>query len=252
MGARGPKTSYNPDYCDEARRACGQGASNEELARLFGVSASTIHNWIEEFPDFRKAVEEARDGASCAPGSRTGYSPDFCAEARRACMLGVTNEELGAMFGVTRATIHNWMQEFPDFRKAIEEGKVSADARVAEKLYQRAIGYERPATRFFANPTGDPTRINYTYHHAPHTPAAIFWLRSRRREDWREQIEHRHSTSHELLVVLEAARLRARPGDSRLPPVAALPAPTGGAPAVSSEAGAQDANSAEDGDVRSN
>ena len=143
-----------------------------------------------------------------ARGPKTGYTPDCCDEARRACMLGATNEELAGLLGVSRATIHNWMEEFPDFKKAIEEGKVAADARVAEKLYQRAIGYERPATRFFANPEGPPTQVDYTYHHAPDTSAAIFWLRNRRREDWREQVEHRHSTSHELLVVLEAARLR--------------------------------------------
>src|SRR5215207_676094 len=140
-----------------------------------------------------------------ARGPKTGYTPDCCDEARRACMLGATNEELAALLGVSRTTIGNWMEEFPDFRKAIEEGKVAADARVAEKLYQRAIGYERPATRFFANPEGPPTQVDYTYHHAPDTSAAIFWLRNRRREDWREQVEHRHSTSHELLVVLEAA-----------------------------------------------
>jgi hypothetical protein len=92
-------------------------------------------------------------------------------------------------------------------------------------VYQRAIGYERPATRFFANPDGEPTRVEYTYHHAPDTSAAIFWLRNRRREDWREQVEHRHSTSHELLVVLEAARLRARPLRSDATLVPALPAP---------------------------
>ena len=167
-----------------------------------------------------------------ARGPKTGYTPDCCDEARRACMLGATNEELAGLLGVSRATIHNWMEEFPDFRKAIEEGKVAADARVAEKLYQRAIGYERPATRFFANPDGPPTQVDYTYHHAPDTSAAIFWLRNRRREDWREQVEHRHSTSHELLVVLEAARLRARPGmgerSGEATPVAALPAPAEG------------------------
>lgn len=224
MGTR----RYSPDFCDEARRACRRGASNEELAKRLGVSRNTITNWIEEFPDFRNAIEEGRGGARVAPGPKTGYSPNYCDEARRACMLGATNEELAGLLGVTRATVHNWTEEFPDFKKAIEEGKVAADARVAEKLYQRAIGYERPATRFFANSDGPPTEVNYTYHHAPDTSAAIFWLRNRRREDWREQVEHRHSTSHELLVVLEAARLRARPTRDDAPPVVALPAPIDG------------------------
>jgi transcriptional regulator with XRE-family HTH domain len=191
-----------------------------------------------------------RIGTMGARGPKTGYTPDCCDEARRACMLGATNEELAGLLGVSRATIHNWMEEFPDFKRAIEEGKVAADARVAEKLYQRAIGYERPATRFFANAEGPPTQIDYTYHHAPDTSAAIFWLRNRRREDWREQVEHRHSTSHELLVVLEAARLRARPSSSVATP-AALPAPLEGrAEPALEQGGAQSGGGKENGDVR--
>lgn len=228
MGARGSKNTYNPDFCDKARQACKAGATNGELAELLGVSRTTIANWMEEFPDFKVAIEEGRADGGPVPGSKTRYLAEHCDEARRACMLGATNEELAGLLGVSRATVHNWMEEFPDFRKAIEEGKVAADARVAEKLYQRAIGYQRPATRFFANPDGPPTRVEYTHHHAPDTAAAIFWLRNRRREDWREQVEHRHSTSHELLVVLEAARLRARPARSDATPVAALPAPAEG------------------------
>jgi transcriptional regulator with XRE-family HTH domain len=196
------------------------------------------------------AFTSERIGTMGARGPKTGYTPDCCDEARRACMLGATNEELAGLLGVSRATIHNWMEEFPDFKKAIEEGKVAADARVAEKLYQRAIGYERPATRFFSNPDGPPTQVDYTYHHAPDTSAAIFWLRNRRREDWREQVEHRHSTSHELLVVLEAARLRARPGRSDATPIAALPGLTGSSVEAAEQGGAASDGGKEHGDVR--
>jgi transcriptional regulator with XRE-family HTH domain len=175
------------------------------------------------------------------PGRPTTYTPEVCATVRRACMLGATSEELAGMLGVSRGTVHNWMDQHPEFRRAVEEGRLEADARVAEKLYQRAVGYERPATRFFANRDGPPTPVDYIHHHAPDTAAAIFWLRNRRREDWREQVEHRHSTSHELLVVLEAARLRARPVGADGASVAALPAPADPP---------QPPRAAEDGDVR--
>ena len=185
-----------------------------------------------------------------ARGPKTGYTPDCCDEARRACMLGATNEELAGLLGVSRATIHNWMEEFPDFRKAIEEGKVAADARVAEKLYQRAIGYERPATRFFANPDGPPTQVDYTYHHAPDTSAAIFWLRNRRARGLARA--GRAPPQHLARI---AGRARGRPparaarhgrARGRGEPVAALPAPAEGN--VETE---QDAVGArKDGDVR--
>jgi hypothetical protein len=145
-------------------------------------------------------------------GPDSGYKPEHCELARQVSRLGATNDELAGIFGVCRATLQNWIRDFAEFREAIEQGKLVADARVADKLYQRATGYERPATRFFASKEGPPQRVDYTHHHAPDTAACVFWLRNRRRADWREQVEHRHTTSEEMLVVLEAARLRARPG----------------------------------------
>lgn len=147
-----------------------------------------------------------------ARGPASSFKREYCDTARRISMLGATLDELAGVLGVCRATVHNWMRDFPEFRAAVEEGKLTADAHVAEKLYQRAIGYDRPAVRIFANPDGPPIEVPYTHHHAPDTAAAIFWLRNRRRADWREQVEHHHSTSEDLLAVLEAARLRARDG----------------------------------------
>jgi hypothetical protein len=145
-----------------------------------------------------------------ARGPDSQFKPEYCDLARRVAMLGATNDDLAGILGVCRRTIGNWLQEYPEFKTAVEEGKLDADAKVAEKLYQRATGYERPAVRFFASPDG-PKGMKYTYHHPPDTAAAIFWLRNRRRADWRERVEHHHTTSEEMLTVLEAARLRARP-----------------------------------------
>lgn len=148
-----------------------------------------------------------------ARGPDSQFKPEYCDLARRVSMLGATNEDLAGILGVCRNTVGNWMREYPQFKAAMEEGKLTADATVAEKLYQRATGYQRPATRYFSTKEGPPQRVDYTHHHAPDTAACIFWLRNRRRADWREQVEHRHTTSEAMLVVLEAARLRARPGN---------------------------------------
>src|SRR5262245_48982866 len=119
-----------------------------------------------------------------ARGPDSTFKPDYCNTARRVAMLGATNDDLADILGVCRRTVGNWLQEFPEFRQAVEEGKRAADANVAERLYQRAMGYERPAVRFFANSDGPPHHVEYTYHHPPDTAAAIFWLRNRRRENW--------------------------------------------------------------------
>jgi hypothetical protein len=63
MGKRGPAPSYKPDFCPIAYKFCLLGATNEDLARLFEVSLSTIGNWLARYPAFRKAVQDGREVA---------------------------------------------------------------------------------------------------------------------------------------------------------------------------------------------
>jgi hypothetical protein len=60
MTTPGRPTGYRPEYAQSARNYCELGATNDQLARFFGVSARTIDNWIVNFRDFGQAVREAR------------------------------------------------------------------------------------------------------------------------------------------------------------------------------------------------
>jgi hypothetical protein len=43
------------------------------------------------------------------------------------------------------------------------------------------------------NAAGEVTQVPFVEHHAPDTTAAIFWLKNRRREEWRDKQEVEHS-----------------------------------------------------------
>ncbi|WP_020604004.1 transposase [Spirosoma spitsbergense] len=58
---RGAPTKYKPEYAEEARKFCLlEGATDEELATSFGVSAKTIDNWKIKYPDFLRSVQEGK------------------------------------------------------------------------------------------------------------------------------------------------------------------------------------------------
>ena len=42
-------------------------------------------------------------------GRPSSYSPDLCELAHNYCLLGATNDELAAFFGVSPRTIDNWI-----------------------------------------------------------------------------------------------------------------------------------------------
>lgn len=142
-------------------------------------------------------------------GPASGYKPDFCNLARKFCILGATNENLAEFFEVSVNTIGNWLVQFPDFKQAVTRGRAVADADVAESLHGRATGYDREAEKIIQTPDG-PRRMTYTRHYQADTAACIFWLGNRRRDLWRDKIEHEHHASAEMLALLEAAGERAR------------------------------------------
>jgi hypothetical protein len=60
MTTMGRPTKFHPDMCEEAHNYCLLGATNDELADFFGVSPSTIDNWIAGHADFQAAVKSGR------------------------------------------------------------------------------------------------------------------------------------------------------------------------------------------------
>ena len=68
-------------------------------------------------------------------GRPSHYKPENAELARKFCMLGATNDDLGTLFEVSARTIENWISTYPEFAGSVKEGRDHADANVAHKLY---------------------------------------------------------------------------------------------------------------------
>ena len=142
-------------------------------------------------------------------GPAPHYKPDFCPIAYKFCLLGATNEDLAELFEVSRNTIGNWLARYPEFKKAMQDGRDVADADVAHSLHQQALGFTHPDVKILQI-EGEAQEVPYNRYFPPDRQAAIFWLRNRRRKQWREVIEHEHTVSDEKLRELEEAGIKAR------------------------------------------
>ena len=116
------------------------------------------------------------------------YKAEFAGQAAKLCRLGATDKELAEFFGVTEKTINNWKGAHPEFLQSLKAGKQMADAEVAEKLFQRAIGYSHPDTHI-SNYQGLITVTPITKHYPPDPTSMIFWLKNRRPDLWRDKPE---------------------------------------------------------------
>ncbi len=137
-----------------------------------------------------------------SPGRPTSYRPDHCNLAREHCLLGATNPELAEVFDVAPRTIDNWIAHHSDFAAAVREGRRRADAKVAASLYARAVGFEHKVERTFVC-RGEPKSFTVTVAYPPDTQACIFWLRNRRRADWRDPPAEADSPSEDEFALLD-------------------------------------------------
>jgi hypothetical protein len=126
------------------------------------------------------------------------YKPEFAPQAEKLCLLGATDEEIADFFEVDVRTIYRWKHDFPEFCQSLKTGKDALDERVERSLYQRAIGYKQEAVKIFM-PSGaeNPVYARYVEHVQPDTTAAIFWLKNRRSETWRDKKEVEVNVNHE-------------------------------------------------------
>ncbi|HBE2990990.1 TPA: terminase [Escherichia coli] len=119
----------------------------------------------------------------------TKYQEAYAEQARKLCLLGHTDAELADFFEVSESTINKWKLDYPEFSESIKKGKAVADAEVSDRLYQRAMGFVAPDIdiRVIENRIVETPLEKY---YPPDTTAAIFWLKNRQKDKWRDKVDH--------------------------------------------------------------
>lgn len=126
-------------------------------------------------------------------GRPSKYKEEYNQQAYKLCLLGATDKELANFFEIDEATLNRWKLSHEGFCESLKRGKIQADAEIASKLFHRAKGYEHEDIQF-ATFQGEITdQVKYIKHYPPDTTAAIFWLKNRQRDKWRDKTETEHS-----------------------------------------------------------
>jgi len=123
-----------------------------------------------------------------AGGRPTKYDPKYAKTTKKLCELGATDNDVAEALGVHTATVYRWRNEHPEFCEALKAGKNEADDRVEMSLYRKAVGYQHEAVKVFQF-QGQEVIVPYTEIQHPDTTAAIFWLKNRKPEEWRDKKE---------------------------------------------------------------
>lgn len=134
-------------------------------------------------------------------GRPSDYLPEFADQAAKLCRLGATDAEIADFFEKDERTINRWKIDHPEFCQALKDGKLVSDMDVADRLHQRALGFEFEEAQAHKLKTveyKDGKRLKETERLEiimvkrvvpPDTTACIFWLKNRRKVEWRERQE---------------------------------------------------------------
>lgn len=145
-------------------------------------------------------------------GRPTKYREEFNIQAEKLCKLGATDKELAEFLDISESTLNEWKHIYPDFSESIKAGKVLADSNVADRLYQRALGFEHDSEEIKVS-DGLVIRVPIRKIYPPDSTAAIFWLKNRRPKEWRDKQEIDQKTTHTGEVNIFTGIKMVRPDD---------------------------------------
>lgn len=131
--------------------------------------------------------------AKHAGGRPTKYDPKLSPLVEALCEFGATDQELADVLEIDVGTLYRWKNNYPEFCKVLKVGKEQADNRVERSLYSRANGYEHDDVDIKVI-DGKIVKTKLRKYYPPDTTAGIFWLKNRRRDDWRDQSNIDHTT----------------------------------------------------------
>jgi hypothetical protein len=133
-------------------------------------------------------------------GRPSDFRREYIGQAHKLALVGLIDAQVAEFFEVNERTINRWKKRHPEFCQALKDGKTAADAAVADRLHQRALGFEyekaipikvKEVVYDKGKRIKETERVEVTMVHEvvpPDTTACIFWLKNRQRDQWREKM----------------------------------------------------------------
>ena len=98
---------------------------------------------------------------------------------------GLTDEQIAKNIGINRTTLYDWKKKEANIADALKKGKEVIDFEVENALLKRALGYEYEEETYENGILTKKVKKQVP----PDTTAQIFWLKNRKKEQWREKVE---------------------------------------------------------------
>ena len=103
---------------------------------------------------------------------------------------GLLDGQIAKNMGISEATYYLYKKNHPEIKEALRKGKEVVDFEVENALYKRAIGYTIRITEEKLDKEGCVHNCERDLHIPGDVTAQIFWLKNRKRMQWRDKVEY--------------------------------------------------------------
>lgn len=138
-------------------------------------------------------------------GRPTDFREEYIEQAYKLALLGLTDKEMADIFNTSEQTFNAWKHAHPEFLESLKKGKDLADAKVASRLFERAMGYEHDSEEIKVLSLGEGAgseivRVPIRKIYPPDPTSAIFWLKNRQPRIWRDKQEVDNKHDGEIVI----------------------------------------------------
>lgn len=114
---------------------------------------------------------------------------------------GLTDEQIANNIGISRSTLFEWRKNNQDISNALKKGKEIVDIEVENALLKRALGYTITLKEQKVDKDGCIHDLQKDVHIPADTTAQIFWLKNRRKMQWRDKVEYENTGENKNGVI---------------------------------------------------
>ena len=127
---------------------------------------------------------------------------------------GLFDKQICKNMGVSEATLTNYKRKYPEIKEALRKGKEVVDIEVENAMFKRAIGYTITINEQKIDKDGFVHDLKRDVHIPGDVTAQIFWLKNRRRQQWRDKIEYEKTQGVQKIHIVNDLPKDEENGDS--------------------------------------
>ena len=101
--------------------------------------------------------------------------------------FGHSDEFIASLYNVPVRIWKDWLAAHPQLNESVMRWRAGQNDKVAQALYNRAIGCKHKETAVKVKKNGDVELVEFDKHYPPDTTACLSWLKNRDPENWNNE-----------------------------------------------------------------